>query len=85
MERRRSIAKYLLLFKVPKLDNLTSRRGEKSEIISSSPCKRKLRQDQDKITKTNEIETKITIENKKKNIISKKEINVDNRIDFSWF
>ena len=32
--------------KVPKLVNITNKRGEKSEIITSSPYKRKLKKDQ---------------------------------------
>ena len=39
--------------KVLKLVNLTYRRGEKFEIITSSPCKRKLQRDQKKISKSN--------------------------------
>ena len=41
--------------KVPKLVNLPNRCGEKSEIINSSPCKKrkKLLQDQEKIINSN--------------------------------
>ena len=47
------LKKPVFYLKIPKLVNLTSRFEGKSEIITSSPCKRKLRQDQEKITKTN--------------------------------
>ena len=61
-----------------------NRRGEKSEIVNSSPCKRKLQLDQEKISKTNknqitskqqqQKEPKTTKEKQRR--LSKKEINV---------
>ena len=79
--------------KVPKLVNLTNQRNETFEIIISSPCKRKLQQNQEKITKTkkNQIRPKQTkkiklklkqtakTKKQKKKSFSKKEINVDKR------
>ena len=53
MERRKFIAKKLLFIRSLQISYLTNQRGGKSEIISSSPQKRKLRQDQEKITETN--------------------------------
>ena len=44
--------------KIPKLLNLTNQRGEKHEIITNSPCKRKQQQDQEKITETNKTQIK---------------------------
>ena len=76
------VAKYFYL-KVPKLLNcflkyVTKRRGEKSEIIIISPCKRKLHQDLEQIAKLTKnqieppknkkqtkIETKTTTKTKK--------------------
>ena len=51
--RKKNIVKKLLLFKISKLVDFTNRHGEKSEIIASSPYKRKLQQDQEEITETN--------------------------------
>ena len=45
------------ILKVPKLVNITNRRGEKSEIISSSPYKKKLKKDQWTKTKKTKKET----------------------------
>ena len=45
-------------FKGRKLVNFISRRGEKSEIITRLPFRRKLQQYQEKITKTNKNQTK---------------------------
>ena len=43
---------------VPELVNLTNWRGENREIIFRSACKRKLKQDQEKIGKTNKDQIK---------------------------
>ena len=80
--------------KVLKLVNLTNRCREKSDIIISSPCKRKLQQDQGKITKTNKSQIKTkqkqpvkANKRKTKKHLSKKGINelmLRNKIDFPW-
>ena len=46
------------MFNVLKLVNLTQQRGVKFKIITSSLCKRQLKQDQEKITKTNKKQSK---------------------------
>ena len=46
------------ILKVPKLVNITNKRGEKSEIITSCPYKRKLKKDQGTKTKKIKKETK---------------------------
>ena len=46
------------ILKVPKLFNITNKRWEKSEIITSSPFKRKIKKDQEKKTKKIKKETK---------------------------
>ena len=46
------------ILKVPKLVHLTNKRRKKSEIISSSPYKRKLKKDQGTKTKKTKKETK---------------------------
>ena len=58
--------------KVPKLVNLTNRRGRKSEIITSSPCERKLHQDQEKISKA--LENQIKPKQKKRKLKSKQPV-----------
>ena len=75
--------------KIPRLVNLTNQCGEKFEIITSSPCKRKLQQDQEKITETNKtqikpkqkrtkLKPKQPVQTKKqRKRLSKKENNVD--------
>ena len=68
------------ILKVPKLVNITNRRGEKSEIISSSPYKRKLKKDQRTKTKKTKKETepkrqkaKVNLKTKKKHCDKKKQ------------
>ena len=46
------------MLKVSKLFNITNKRWEKSEIITSSPFKRKVKKDQEKKTKKTKKETK---------------------------
>ena len=48
-----------------------NRHGEKSEIINSSPCKRKLQLDQEKISKTNKNQITSKKQQKKETKITK--------------
>ena len=60
------------ILKVPKLVNITNKRGEKSEIITSSPYKRKLKKDQWAKTKITKKETKPKGQKAKVNLKTKK-------------
>ena len=60
------------ILKVPKLVNITNKRGEKSEIITSSPYKRKLKKDQWTKTKKTKEETKPKGQKAKVNLKTKK-------------
>ena len=60
------------ILKVPKLVNITNRRGEKSEIISSSPYKRKLKKDQWTKTKKTKKEAEPKRQKAKVNLKTKK-------------
>ena len=55
------------ILKVPKLVNITNKRGEKSEIITSSPYKRKLKKDQ--WAKTKKTKRKLNLKEKKRKLI----------------
>ena len=56
---------HALLVKHSQIVNLTNRCVEKPEIFTSSPCKRKLQQDQEKMTETNKTQIKPKQENLK--------------------
>ena len=51
--------------KVPRLVSITNKRGEKSEIVKSSPYKRKLKNDQWRKTKKAKKETRKSLKDKK--------------------
>ena len=65
-----------LYINVPELVNLTNWRDEKREIFFRSACKRKLKQDQEKIGKTNkdQIKPKQKKKNNKQTKITSKKI-----------
>ena len=60
------------ILKVPKLVNITNKRREKSEIITSSPYKRKLKTDEETKTKKSKKETKYKGQKAKVNLKTKK-------------